>query len=208
MKLARRVNGVKSGSPPAGGAFAGMTMSTKTVERRKSRTTRHHIVERAPLIEEGGQDIYIICPWMQGLARDSGPWLSALAVHDCNAFVDDDWTFEAPPDLRARCYFGVFALDRLRSTDGLLSLLRKRGVERIINFPSVSFFDGGMAKTLGALGLDAAAERAFLAKAQAAGFHIAACERAGEKLSRPDGLRPDFLLTHRGPPHPFSLSLA
>ncbi|WP_342363861.1 hypothetical protein [Terrarubrum flagellatum] len=184
-------------------------MSIKAVERRKSRdrVQRVHIVERPPLVTDGGDDVYIVCPWMEGLAEDSGPWLAALAIHDCNAFIDRDWTLNAPPTLRARCYVGVFALDRLRSTDGLLSLLGKRSVERIINFPSVSFFDSAMAKTLGSLGLDVGAEREFLAKAQAAGFHVALCEREDEVRPREDGLRPDFRLTHRGPPHPFALTI-
>jgi predicted TIM-barrel enzyme len=163
------------------------------------------IIDHLPTEEDYGRDnaALIICPWLRGLPADTGPWLAALCVHDCNAFLEDDWTFAAAEAERARSYFGIFALDRLRSTDRLFSLLRQRGIDGIVNFPSISFFDGAMAQGLAALGFSGDAEARVLAEARATGLRIGACSRSGKHLS---ALPPDiqFHLVHDGPGKPLA----
>ena len=156
-----------------------------------------HLPTRADF---AGADILLVCPWLEGLAPDAGPWLGALPIHDCNAYLEGEWTFDASPAERERCYFGVFALDRLRSLDGLFALLRRRGVDAIVNLPSVTFFDGATAQTLDSLGFDAQAEERFLDKARRHGFRVALCTRAGHDRAGGIGAR----VLHEGPGHPFS----
>ncbi|MBX3539211.1 MAG: hypothetical protein KF735_16330 [Chelatococcus sp.] len=136
-----------------------------------------------------GDDILLICPWLEGLGLDTGPWLAALPIHDCNAYLEGDWTFDASLEARERCYFGVFALDRLRSQDGLLALLRRRGVDAIVNLPSITFFDGATAQTLSSLGFDAKSEKRFLDHAEGQGFRTALCGPLGEDSAGRRGAR-------------------
>ncbi|CAH1657812.1 hypothetical protein [Chelatococcus asaccharovorans] len=147
-----------------------------------------------------GDDTLLVCPWLEGLDLETGPWLAALSIHDCNAYLEGDWTFIASPAERERCYFGVFALDRLRSQDGLFALLRRRGVDAIVNLPSITFFDGATAQTLDSLGFDAKAEARFLDKARRHGFRAALCVRAGDDRAGGNGA----CVLHEGPGHPFS----
>ncbi|MCO5090611.1 hypothetical protein [Bosea sp. (in: a-proteobacteria)] len=148
-------------------------------------------------------EIVLVCPWLSGLDPLSGLWLSALPIHDCNAFIDDRWMLDAPAPLRERCYVGVFALDRLRSGQQIFGPLRDKGVSRLINLPSVGFFDGATAQTFGRLAFTLESEIAFLAQARAAGFRTALC-------ARPDTPAPgqpfDFVLRHNGPGHPLTIA--
>lgn len=147
-----------------------------------------------------GEDVLLVCPWLEGLGLETGPWLGALSIHDCNAYLEGEWTFDASLAERERCYFGVFALDRLRSQDGLFVLLRRRGVDAIVNLPSVTFFDGATAQTLDSLGFDARAEARFLDNARSHGFRTALCTRAGYDSADTSGA----YVLHEGPGRPFS----
>src|SRR5438105_475662 len=82
--------------------------------------------------------ITIVCPWLNGLDAESGVWISALPIHDLNAFLEGDRPGRVESGDDERTYHGVFALDRFRSHPHLFSLLRTRGIRRIINVPSVS----------------------------------------------------------------------
>jgi predicted TIM-barrel enzyme len=147
----------------------------------------------------------IVCPWLRGLALPDGLFLSALPIHDVNAFFDGGWSFDIPLRLGRRSYVGVFALDRLRLAEQLLGRLREKGVANIINLPAVSFFDGATARTFATLGFTPEAELAFLRQARRAGFRVAYCARTGAAIL-PDmigGL--DFILRHDGPGRPFAL---
>ncbi|MBS7700670.1 MULTISPECIES: hypothetical protein [unclassified Chelatococcus] len=148
------------------------------------------------------EDILLICPWLEGLDPDKGPWLAALPIHDCNAYLDGEWTFNASPEERERCYFGVFGLDRLRSQDGLFTLLRRRGIDAITNLPSITVFDGATAQTLSSLGFDANSERRFLDQAERRGFRTAHCCRA--ERGCPD--RPGARILHTGPGQAFTFT--
>src|SRR5262249_49463449 len=102
-----------------------------------------------------------------------------------------------------RVYFGVFLLDRLRSTDHLFAGLRAKGVRRLINLPSVSFFDASTARTLDMLDFSIEREIAFLLQAKRAGFSVALCARRGAAAVDPEPF--DFVLTHEGPGGPMEL---
>src|SRR5262245_41788389 len=101
-----------------------------------------------------------------------------------------------PPAMRARLYFGVFALDRLRSTDHLLAALRAKGLRRLINLPSVSFFDASTARTFNMLDFSIEQEIAFLLRAKRAGFSVALCARRGTEVTESDAFA--FVLVHDG----------
>jgi predicted TIM-barrel enzyme len=163
------------------------------------------ITDRVPTAapRAAADDVILVCPWLAGLPRESALWISALPIHDANGFVDGDLRVEAPAKLRARLYFGVFALDRLRSCDQLLEGLRNKGVERLINLPSVSFFDASTARTFDMLDFNLDQEIAFLLRARHAGFSVALCARRGAALSQADAF--DFLLLHEGPGAPMEL---
>jgi predicted TIM-barrel enzyme len=162
------------------------------------------ITDRVPTDRTAaGNDIILVCPWLAGLPAESALWVSALPIHDANGFVDGDLRLQAPAKVRARLYFGVFALDRLRSTDQLLAGLRSKGIERLINLPSVSFFDGTTAQTFDMLDFNLDREIAFLLRAKHAGFGVALCTRRGSALSQ-YGIF-DFVLVHDGPGRPMEL---
>jgi predicted TIM-barrel enzyme len=147
-------------------------------------------------------ELVLVCPWLAGLDPVTGLWLAALPIHDCNAFVDGDWELKAPVQQRERCYVGVFALDRLRSGPQIFGPLRDKGVTRLINLPSVSFFDGATVQTFGRLSFTLESEIAFLAQARSAGFGTALCARS-EAAPAPERMAQfDFVLRHRGPAHP------
>jgi predicted TIM-barrel enzyme len=171
-----------------------------TVAAAQVRITEHVPAARTVT----ASDVVIVCPWLAGLPADSGLWISALPIHDVNSFVEDAPALTAPAKVRALLYFGVFALDRLRTTDQLLAGLRNKGVERLINLPSVSFFDGATAQTFDMLDFSFDQEIEFLRHAKHAGFGVALCARRGLVLSPPDIF--DFVLLHSGPGGPMELT--
>jgi predicted TIM-barrel enzyme len=165
---------------------------------------RVRIAEHVPAAARiAPDDVFIVCPWLAGLPAVSGLWISALPIHDVNGFIDNATAVMAPAKLRGQLYFGVFALDRLRTTDQLLSGLRSRGVERLINLPSISFFDGATAQTFDMLDFSFDHEIDFLRRAKHAGFDVALCARRGTVLSTSDIF--DFTLLHDGPGGPMEL---
>jgi predicted TIM-barrel enzyme len=145
--------------------------------------------------------VTLVCPWMRGLPAADGPWLAALSIHDCNSYLEGAPAVTPAPI--ADCYFGVFALDRLRSVESLLALLRARRIRNIVNFPSVSFFDGNMAQTLTGLGYSLEAEVRFLAKAREAGFGIGFCSNQQPSAATVQRLDPAIWLQHAGAGRPF-----
>lgn len=116
-----------------------------------------------------------ICPCLRGLPDPGGLWLAVLPIHDANAYLDDP-AFSLPAAW-AKAYVGVFALDRLRSTERIFSALKEKNVRRIVNLPSVSFVDGGTQRVFAELGFGPEAELAFLLCALDAGFEVAFCCR-------------------------------
>jgi predicted TIM-barrel enzyme len=150
-------------------------------------------------------ELVLVCPWLSGLDLRAGLWLAALPIHDCNAFVDNDWILDAPPYLRERCYVGVFALDRLRSSQQIFGPLRAKGVSRLINLPSIGFFDGATAQTFGRLSFTLESEIAFLAQARSAGFGTALCARSEVDLAPEKAAPFDFILSHQGPGQPLTI---
>ncbi|TCR66620.1 hypothetical protein [Bosea sp. BK604] len=150
-------------------------------------------------------EIILVCPWLGGLDPCTGLWLAALPIHDCNAFIDSDWTLEAPTQLRERCYVGVFALDRLRSGQQIFGPLRDKGVARLINLPSIGFFDGATAQTFGRLAFTLDSEIGFLAQARGLGFDTALCARSDVALAPERAAQFDFILRHQGPDRPLRI---
>jgi predicted TIM-barrel enzyme len=149
--------------------------------------------------ERGGTGPVFICPSLSGLPMPAGLWLSILPIHDANAYVDEDWVLEGPASERDRLYFGVFALDRLRSPDRLLERLRAKGVSRIANLPTVSFFDATTAANLGALGFRPERELAFLLQARRAGFGVAFCTGQESSVGPAERRELDFVIVHDRP---------
>ncbi|SRR5258708_7583528 len=149
--------------------------------------------------KEPADCITVVCPWLAGLRPETGLWISALPIHDVNAFLDGDWPGRAESDHPTRLYYGIFALDRFRSHDHLFSLLHSKGIRHIINLPSVSFFDGRTASTFQSLSLGSEQEVSFMRNAHAAGFNVALCMRRPviRQLVEPNIF--DFILTHDGP---------
>lgn len=144
-------------------------------------------------------EVVIVCPWLKGLPRESGLWISALPIHDVNSFISGNAHVDVPSELCDRLYFGVFALDRFRSSTQLLAALRTMGVKRIINLPSVSFFDGRSATILKSLDLGPAGEVEFLRQAKASGLDVALCTREPLARELKDASLFDFILLHEGP---------
>jgi len=156
--------------------------------------------------ELGAGGVALICPFLRDLEGEAGLWLSALPIHDSNAFVDEDWSLAHLGDAAECCYVGVFALDRLRSQEAVLTTLAKKGVKKLINLPSVSFFDGETAQTFNRLGLSSGMELTFIAAAARMGFGVAFCTRATMDAELLDAVRLDFVLRHRGPGSAMELS--
>jgi predicted TIM-barrel enzyme len=146
-----------------------------------------------------GSRLIIVCPWLAALPKETGFWISALPIHDVNALAESDEPVAIPPALAPFVYFGVFALDRFRAPGRLLQRLRARGIGRIVNLPSVTFFDGRTAATLRSLDFGLAQEIEFLKRARAEGLRTGLCARTSQTtgLDEADGF--DFILSHDGP---------
>ncbi len=147
-------------------------------------------------------EVLLVCPWLAGLEPQTGLWLAAMPIHDCNAFLDGAWRLTAPEGLRERCHVGIFALDRLRSGKQIFGPLREKGVAAVINLPSIGFFDGATAQTFGRLGFTLENEIAFLAQARSEGFRTALCARADVVLEPERAAQFAFVLRHQGPGRP------
>jgi len=158
------------------------------------------ITERVPARKDlrPGEPV-IVCPWLRGLPPEAGMWLAALPIHDANAFLDEPWTLKAQDTLPDQLYFGVFMLDRLRHSEQILERLRAKGVRRLINLPTISFYDAETAATLAALDFRPDRELALLHRARQAGFGVAFCTGAPQDLSQADRDGLDFLLVHGAP---------
>lgn len=115
--------------------------------------------------------LWIVCPWLEGLAGPDGLWLSALPIHDANAYLGTPAPADAGAE-RPDVFWGLFVLDLFRSRETLWRLARRRGIGGIVNLPSVSFFDGEAGSTLAALGFSMEAEVEALLEARAEGFRI------------------------------------
>lgn len=127
------------------------------------------LVAEPPPAEPGM--LWIVCPWLRGLAGPYGFWLSVLPVHDANAHLAE------PPDMppgpaRDDVYWGVFALDLFRSRETIWKLARRRGIGGFVNLPSLSFFTGRTGAIFADLGFSVESEVPFLLEAQAQGFRV------------------------------------
>jgi predicted TIM-barrel enzyme len=155
--------------------------------------------------DEARDDVIVLCPWLKGLPAETGPWIAALPIHDVNDFVDSDERLDVGAGRRPPIYVGLFALDRFRSSARLLTQLRKKGIERIVNLPSVSFFDGRSTSILDSLDLGYEKEVAFLREAKLMGFRVALCTRRAALRAIEDVGMFDAVLCHDGPRTAFTL---
>jgi predicted TIM-barrel enzyme len=146
-----------------------------------------------------GRCLIILCPWLAGLPKETGLWISALPIHDVNALAESHDPVAIPPALAPSVYFGVFALDRFRAPARLLQGLRARGIDRIVNLPSVTFFDGRTAATLRSLDFGLAQEIEFLKRAKAEGLRVGVCARTSHISAIDEAAGFDFVLLHDGP---------
>ena len=155
--------------------------------------------------DAAADEVFIVCPWLEGLDPQSGLWLSALPIHDCNAFLEGDWTLLAPEPLRQRCHIGVFALDRLRASRQIFAALSDKGARGIINLPSIGFFDGATAQTFGRLAFTLESEIAFLMQARSFGLGVALCAPSTLALPEDRAAPFDFILRQSGPDQPLAI---
>jgi predicted TIM-barrel enzyme len=146
-----------------------------------------------------GSCLVVVCPWLAALPKETGLWISALPIHDVNAIAETDEPVAMPPALAPFVYFGVFALDRFRAPGRLLQRLRARGIDRIVNLPSVTFFDGRTAATLRSLDFGLPQEIEFLERARAEGLCAGLCARTSQIAGLDAKDRFDFILAHDGP---------
>jgi predicted TIM-barrel enzyme len=146
-----------------------------------------------------GSCLMIVCPWLAGLPKEIGLWISALPIHDVNAIAESDEPVAISPPLAPFVYFGVFALDRFRAPGRLLQRLRARGIRRIVNLPSVTFFDGRTAATLRSLAFGLDQEIEFLQRARAEGLRAGLCARTSQIAGLEEAAKFDFVLSHEGP---------
>ena len=83
--------------------------------------------------------------------------------------------------------------------------MRVKGVEGIVNVPSVSFFDGRSTSILESLDLGYEQEVTFLRQAKLMGFRIALCARRATLRSIADIGMFDAILCHDGQRTAFGL---
>jgi predicted TIM-barrel enzyme len=178
------------------------TSSAKPTPRARRRSFRIVTGEAHDWEGVAADEVLLVCPWLGGLDPQTGLWLAALPIHDCNAFVDSAWRLSAPEALRERCHVGIFALDRLRSGKQIFGPLREKSVASLINLPSIGFFDGATAQTFGRLGFTLEKEIAFLARARSEGFGTALCARSDAVLEPERAAQFAFVLRHQGPDRP------
>lgn len=141
----------------------------------------------------------IVCPWLKGLPVESGLWISALPIHDANSHIRAGSFGNADRKIVEQIYLGVFALDRFRPTAQLLDDIWGMGARRLINLPSVSFFDGRSGAILRDVDLGPAREVEFLLQAKDAGFRVALCALQDQAAQVKSVAAFDFLLLHAGP---------
>jgi predicted TIM-barrel enzyme len=177
--------------------------SAQAVPRARRRLPRRRplIVARPPVPGErlAEDTLVIVCPWLASLPMPSGLWVSALPIHDANAFVDDERPYDIALAHAASVYFAVFAIDPFRTPDALAQRLLAKGVRRIVNLPSVSFFDAGTAEVFAGLNLGPAQERAFLKRTTALGLRVGLCTRSDAVPPPSERVLYDFVVCHDGP---------
>jgi predicted TIM-barrel enzyme len=156
-------------------------------------------------VRAGKAEVIVLCPWLEGLSPATGVWVSALPIHDVNGFIDSDEPLVPARKRHVPYYLGLFALDRFRSPERLLARLRTKGIERIVNLPSVSFFDGRSTSILESLDFGYGEEVAFLRRAKLEGFGVALCGRREALGAVADLDAFDALLCHDGPRSAFEI---
>ena len=145
--------------------------------------------------EGGPAGPVIVCPWAAGLRLPEDVWLSILPIHDANAWVESPEPIAWHGTDPERVFFGVFALDKLRSPARIFAALRARGVRGIVNLPSVGFFDGAAGEHMRALDYAVDHELAFLREAAQAGFRVAAFTDRTGAIAPADRRLLAFILT-------------
>ena len=149
--------------------------------------------------ERGGSAPIFICPSLLRAAYAFGTMAVDPAHPRCECLCRRTIGF-GRTDLRGdRLYFGVSALDRLRSPDRLLGRLRAKGISRIANLPTVAFFDATTRANLAALDFSPELELAFLLRARRAGFGVAFCTGQESTVAPAERRELDFLILHDRP---------
>ena len=141
---------------------------------------------------------WIFSPWLPRSPRESDIWTSALAIHDVNGTL-----LAALPNTAGRwshVYAGVFAVDPLRARGELIRHIKAAGVGGVINFPSVSFFDGEASATFDRLSLGMNHEIDCLEACAREGLRVGGVVRSLQAAQRLLRIGADFLVVHNGPP--------
>lgn len=152
-----------------------------------------------PTANNSGRATWIFCPWLKRLHRESDIWTSVLAVHDVNGTL----LSALPPLGKGRwphVYAGIFAVDALHARAELIRRIVAAGVGGVINFPSVSFFDGEADAVFARLSLGVDRELDCLEACAKAGLRVGGVVRSVHATKRILSIGADFLMVHHGPP--------
>jgi len=137
-------------------------------------------------------------PWLTRSPRESDIWTSALAVHNVNREL-----LAALPSSAgtwSHLYAGIFAVDALRTRGGLICHVKAAGIGGVINFPSVSFFDGEANATFDRLSLGMDREIDCLEACARGGLRVGGVVRSMKAAQKLLSIGADFLIVHNGPP--------
>ena len=146
------------------------------------------------------EDFIVYCPFLAGRDPATRFWLGSLAWHDCNAQL----LATLPPATAPSCpvYVGVFGVDPFRRDEDMFAAIHAARLGGVINLPSVSVMDGGLAAILDSFDLGVQREVAFLRRARDAGLRIAGCAADAAVADAMVQAGADFIVAHAGPPMP------
>jgi predicted TIM-barrel enzyme len=175
------------GRSSAAGKSAGATIGRFRLARTLAQTENANV-----------NTTWILCPWLKRRPQESDIWTSVLATHDINGVL----LASLPISKRIRddVYAGIFAVDILRTTAEIIHRLKNAGVGGVINFPSVSFIDGGAGAILGSLSLGIGREMECLEACVREGLRAGGVVGSIEAAQTLLGMGVDFLVAHGGPP--------
>lgn len=111
--------------------------------------------------------------FMPGLAGLEGPDLDLLAlmpVCDVNGALAEALEGRAPWTPGAAPVVGLFLLDPFLRVNDMAAALRRAGIGRVANYPTIQGFDGEAARSLASVGFSPAAELEALRAFAALGF--------------------------------------
>ncbi len=139
----------------------------------------------------------ILLPALAPFAPETWPLVALLPVLDINGALRAALQMRRP--FRAAApVAGLFACDPFLRLSDMAATLRRSGITRVVNFPTVQIFEGETAAALAAVGYRAEAEFRLLQRLAEQGFSPIACatSRRAADVALGFGLR--RILLHPG----------